>query len=112
MLSFPGASVTGLGKRWIAGLAALVLLVSAGVTAWFWPRPVAPPSVGRPASVTPVLLPAPGAVAPGVYLLGRTSPAAVYAVETSEGLVLIDSGLEVSATSVLDQLARLGLDVG
>jgi len=58
-----------------------------------------------------LLLPRPVAVGPGVYLLGGTSPAAVYLAETSEGLVLIDSGLEADAASVLGQLAELGLDV-
>jgi glyoxylase-like metal-dependent hydrolase (beta-lactamase superfamily II) len=58
------------------------------------------------------LLPQPVAVAPGVYLLGKLDPGAAYAVETSEGLVLIDSGLEADAAGVLDQLATLGLDVG
>ncbi len=58
-----------------------------------------------------VLLPDVIAVAPGVYLLGRSSPAAVYLVETSEGLVLIDSGLESDASSVKQQVATLGLKI-
>jgi metallo-beta-lactamase class B len=58
-----------------------------------------------------VLLPEPIALAPGVYLLGRTSPAAVYAVQTSAGLVLIDSGVEANAATVIAQLSELGLDV-
>ena len=56
-----------------------------------------------------VLRPDAIAVAPGVYLLGRSSPAAVYLVETSEGLVLIDSGVESDASSVKQQVAMLGL---
>jgi metallo-beta-lactamase class B len=46
-----------------------------------------------------------------VYLLGKTAPAAVYLAETSDGLVLIDSGLEADAAPVLGQVAELGLDV-
>jgi glyoxylase-like metal-dependent hydrolase (beta-lactamase superfamily II) len=39
------------------------------------------------------------------------SPAAAYAVDTADGLVLIDSGLEDSAAAVTEQLDRLRLDV-
>jgi glyoxylase-like metal-dependent hydrolase (beta-lactamase superfamily II) len=56
-----------------------------------------------------VLLPEPVAVAPGVYLLGKLEPAAAYAVDMTDGLVLIDSGLEDGA--VTGQLVRLHLDV-
>ncbi len=48
----------------------------------------------------------------GVYLLGQSSPAAVYAVDTADGLVLIDSGTEASAATLIEQLGRLGLDLG
>ncbi|MCI0457693.1 MAG: MBL fold metallo-hydrolase [Gemmataceae bacterium] len=99
--------MTGSAKWWKPGLAGLVT-VGLAVTAWLWPKEFSP----RPASVSQVLLPEPVAVAPGVYLLGKTAPAAAYLVETSEGLVLIDSGLEASAAAVTDQLARLHLDVG
>jgi metallo-beta-lactamase class B len=64
----------------------------------------------RKTKVSEVLAPAPVAVARGVYLLGRTSPGAVYAVETADGLVLIDSGLEASAASVTRQLDELGFN--
>lgn len=56
------------------------------------------------------LAPEPAAVVPKVYLLGRSSPGAVYAVDTSDGLVLVDSGIEVTAHSVTQQLGELGLD--
>jgi glyoxylase-like metal-dependent hydrolase (beta-lactamase superfamily II) len=52
----------------------------------------------------------PSKLAPGIYLLGVSFPAAVYAVETSEGLVLIDSGIEPDARRVIQQLKVLGLD--
>src|SRR5690349_6929844 len=87
-------------------LAAAVLALFAGV-AWLRPRGFSP----RPAKLASLLLPEPVAVAPGVYLLGRTSPAAAYLVETSQGLVLIDSGLEPSAATVVEQIAGLGFDV-
>lgn len=57
------------------------------------------------------MLPAPVALAPGVYLLGKNSPAAVYLIETSQGLVLIDSGLEENADVVREQIGELDFDV-
>jgi metallo-beta-lactamase class B len=67
------------------------------------------PSRPDVAAVPP--LPArPVAVVPGVYLLGRTSPAAAYAVETSDGLVLVDSGIDATAAEITGQLAELHLD--
>jgi glyoxylase-like metal-dependent hydrolase (beta-lactamase superfamily II) len=50
------------------------------------------------------------AVAPGVYLLGGLSPSAAYVIETSEGLVLVDSGLASDASPLKSQMAELGLD--
>jgi glyoxylase-like metal-dependent hydrolase (beta-lactamase superfamily II) len=50
------------------------------------------------------------AVASGVYLLGGLSPSAAYVVETPEGLVLIDSGLDGDAARLKSQMAELGLD--
>ena len=47
---------------------------------------------------------------PGLYYLGGVSPGAAYAIETSQGLVLVDSGLRADAGLVKSQLASLGLD--
>ena len=46
-----------------------------------------------------------GASPPGVL-----APGAAYAIETSEGLVLVDSGIESDANALKSQLATLGLD--
>ncbi len=62
-------------------------------------------------AIVHALVCAPVAVAPGVYLLGGMSPAAAYVVDTSAGLVLVDSGLESSAAAVKEQLATLRLDI-
>lgn len=98
------------GTRWKRRLAVVLTLaivaavvIVAVVRPWEGEEP-------RPAKTLPTLSPVPGAVAPGVYLLGRTSPAAAYAVDTSDGLVLIDSGLEDSASSITAQLGELGLN--
>jgi glyoxylase-like metal-dependent hydrolase (beta-lactamase superfamily II) len=56
------------------------------------------------------LLPFPIQVTPGVYLLGALQPAAAYVVETPEGLVLVDSGLDSDASQLKSQMANLRLD--
>jgi glyoxylase-like metal-dependent hydrolase (beta-lactamase superfamily II) len=48
---------------------------------------------------------------PGVHLLGETHPNAAYAVETGEGLVLVDTCKEADAAPILRQLRALGLSV-
>jgi glyoxylase-like metal-dependent hydrolase (beta-lactamase superfamily II) len=88
-------------------LLGIVVLVFAGISVW---RPWAGFSP-RPSRLSPTLLPAPVAVAPGVYLLGKNAPAAVYLVETSQGLVLIDSGLEANAGVVRKQIEELNFDL-
>ena len=49
-------------------------------------------------------------VVPGIFLLGGLSPSAAYVVETSEGLILVDSGLDPDAGPLKSQMAELGLD--
>jgi glyoxylase-like metal-dependent hydrolase (beta-lactamase superfamily II) len=93
---------------WRPGLAGLGVL-GLVAAAWWWPGHGFTP---RPTPVAKFLLPQPVALAPGVYLLGKLAPGAAYAVETPEGLVLIDSGLQADAAAVTEQLAALGLDVG
>ena len=58
-----------------------------------------PPLASRPLTLTS-----------GIHLLGGLSPAAAYVVETSKGLVLVDSGLEPDAGPLRSQLLQLGLD--
>jgi glyoxylase-like metal-dependent hydrolase (beta-lactamase superfamily II) len=66
--------------------------------------------VARPPPPAKLLLSDASDVTPGVYILGKMSPAPAYAVETGEGLVLVDSGLDERASSVFEQLAQLKLD--
>ena len=47
---------------------------------------------------------------PGIHLLGGLFPSVAYVVETSAGLVLIDTGLEPDAGPLKEQMANLGLD--
>ncbi len=89
------------------GLALLLAGLLLGV-AYFLHR--AGSSSDRSDGVKPLLTLAAHTLAPGVHILGGLKPSAVYAVETSEGLVLIDSGLEAVASQLKSELARLGLD--
>jgi glyoxylase-like metal-dependent hydrolase (beta-lactamase superfamily II) len=107
--------MSGSGRWWKL---VLVGAVAAGaVTAALWVRQALaprPPAKAREEPREPlaqVLAPAPVAVAPGVYLLGKMGPAVAYVVDTSDGLVLIDSGLEARAADVTAQLTALHLDV-
>ena len=59
----------------------------------------------------PIFIPAPTTFAPGLYLLGALSPSVSYVVETTEGLILIDAGLEEGHTLILTQFDALGLNV-
>jgi glyoxylase-like metal-dependent hydrolase (beta-lactamase superfamily II) len=100
--------MAGRSKKWLVALALLTVL--GGTAGWLWSRarPTDPPP---PVKEHVLLLPGAAAVAPDVYLLGATQPAAAYAVSTSDGLVLIDSGLETSADAIAAQLAQLRLDI-
>jgi glyoxylase-like metal-dependent hydrolase (beta-lactamase superfamily II) len=49
-------------------------------------------------------------VVPGVYILGGLAPSVAYVVETSQGLVLVDSGLDNDAELLKLQMTALGLD--
>ena len=49
-------------------------------------------------------------IVPGIHLIGNLGPAAAYVVETSEGLVLIDSGLDSDAQPLKSEMAKLNLD--
>ncbi len=91
---------------WI--LASLILLTSIGFAAYRWHL------VGRDAfaSIGPPrqLDRSAATIVPGIHMLGGLSPSAAYVVETSDGLILIDSGLAADAGPLKAEMARLGLD--
>jgi glyoxylase-like metal-dependent hydrolase (beta-lactamase superfamily II) len=64
----------------------------------------------RATAMVPRLGPAAITIVPGVHMLGGLMPSAAYAVETSAGLVLVDSGLDRDAGRLRRQLEELGLD--
>ncbi len=95
-------------RRWWRGLVA-GLIVAAALGAGRL-RPWTRDGLAGTADATPPLLPYPRQIKPGLHLLGGLAPAAAYVIETSEGLVLVDSGLASDAGLLKSQLERLGLD--
>ncbi|MEK6260400.1 MAG: MBL fold metallo-hydrolase [Planctomycetota bacterium] len=87
-------------RKWLAGFLAL-LVVFAVLFASFRGRGVAKVPLLDGSTIT---------VVPGIHLLGNLGPSAAYVVETSEGLVLIDSGLDSDAQVLKSEMAKLGLD--
>jgi glyoxylase-like metal-dependent hydrolase (beta-lactamase superfamily II) len=88
-------------RRWLVGGLTLVILAVVLVAAYWWK--------GSEKAEQPELLrPEPVRIVPGIYLLGGLEPAAAYVVETSDGLVLIDSGLH--ADLVKREMVALKLD--
>jgi glyoxylase-like metal-dependent hydrolase (beta-lactamase superfamily II) len=94
----------------LLGIAALILGGTVALSRW-WPASAPAGGYGPPVPNV-VLAPRPTALGLGLYLLGRNNPGAAYAVRTSDGLVLVDSGIETNAALVTEQLRELGLDPG
>jgi glyoxylase-like metal-dependent hydrolase (beta-lactamase superfamily II) len=95
-------------RKW--AVAAIMLLIL-GVTATLaWWRPFGTRAAYPPPIATAVLGEKAAGIGIGIYVLGKNSPSAVYAVKTSDGLVLIDTGIEPDAALVTQQLQELGLD--
>jgi glyoxylase-like metal-dependent hydrolase (beta-lactamase superfamily II) len=57
-----------------------------------------------------LLVSGPATIVPGVHLLGGTHPNAAYAIETTDGIVLVDTCRQADAGPILEQLKALGLD--
>ncbi|MBO09334.1 MAG: hypothetical protein CMJ68_01075 [Planctomycetaceae bacterium] len=89
---------SGSRKRSVVACAVLVVVVS-GLALW------------RASSVSPVFRDQATRLAGRVYLLGRLNPSVAYVVDTSDGLVLVDSGIEPDCRLLLSQMDELGLDV-
>ena len=104
------ASLAGLKRsqaRWVGSLVILIVVTVPSVaylSHWMGRSPL------LSADRVPRLGPSAMTIAPGIHLLGGLEPAAAYVVETSEGLVLVDSGLQGDASLLKSQLATLGLD--
>ena len=95
-------------RRWlVAGLAVLILAVALIVS---YRRQVPTKDAAPAPPAVPVLAPHPLTIVPGIHMLGGLAPAAAYVVETSDGLVLIDAGLDSDAGPLRAEMAELGLD--
>ena len=90
------------GSRVLAAIGVLTL-VACGFLIWR----ETPESTGR-ASLT--LKKRPMQLLDGVYMLGSLTPSVAYVIDTSEGLVLIDTGIETNCTALLQQVKYLQLD--
>ena len=51
-----------------------------------------------------------GTIVPGIHLIGDVGPSAAYAIETSDGPILIDCGLEADARALRSRLDALEID--
>ena len=92
------------GSRTMAVLG-LMSLLACGIVIWkLTPESVVP--------TDPVLRRRPMTLLKGVHLLGGLAPSVAYVVETSDGLVLVDSGLEADCQSLMQQMKYLQLNPG
>ncbi len=90
------------GSRTMAVLG-LMSLLACGIVIW----KMAPESVVQ---TDPILRGRPITLLEGVHLLGGLAPSVAYVVETSDGLVLVDSGLESDCQSLMQQMKFLKLN--
>ena len=88
-------------SRFRSGLAACALLIGS-IIAWIWYHYEPEPPLIDGSTAT---------VVPGIHLLGGLGPSAAYVIETSQGVVMIDSGLESDARPVRKALIELQIDV-
>ena len=93
--------------RWVASL---IVLIGVSLLAFAYLRHRMARSIHLSVDRVPLLGTTPVTIVPGLHLLGGLEPAAAYVVETSLGLVLVDSGLRGDAGVLKSQLASLGLD--
>ncbi|MDB5348851.1 MAG: putative metallo-hydrolase [Planctomycetota bacterium] len=88
------------GRVWLATVLGALIGVSGYAAARRWRSPDPVPRLG-PVSST---------ILTGVYILCSLGPSASYVVETTDGLVLVDTGLDQAATQLKVEMSRLGLD--
>src|SRR5947209_1281451 len=95
-------------RRRLAALLTVAVLVLTLVAVFR--RSPAPHEDAATGEHIPALGPHAVTLLPGLHLLGGLAPAAAYVVETSDGLVLIDAGLDRDAGLLKREMATLGLD--
>jgi glyoxylase-like metal-dependent hydrolase (beta-lactamase superfamily II) len=100
-------------KRNLAAVLTVVLIILAVSLRKTW-LPVSSPqgqSQNNSASKQVTAGPARDTVAPGVHFLNNLGPAAAYVIETSDGLVLVDSGLESDGAAITRDFRYRKLDL-
>ena len=102
----PGSTTRLTGAQTRLGVFLTLAVVLLGGSLWYFRGHHPSFLTGRipPLGHTPIR------IVPGIYLLGGLWPSVAYAVETSEGLVLVDSGLQSDAGPLKSEMAKLGLD--
>ena len=95
----------GTRRTRLAAISTVMMVILAG-SVWHFARRDIHPLPSR----VPPLRPAAMKILPGISMLGGLALSAAYVVETSEGLVLIDSGLDHDAGPLKSELAELGLN--
>lgn len=94
--------MSGRKRLWGLGIAILAIALGAvGIAAFVRSDPL-----GK----VPVLGPSARQIVPGIFMLGGLSPSVAYVVETTEGLILIDAGLDADARRLKAEMGALGLD--
>lgn len=99
-MSKPSSKRFSRGRYFLAVGLSLILGVAGYRGIRRWSRPAEPHRLG-PASTT---------IVPGLSLLCGIGPSASYVVETNEGLVLVDTGLDPEARQLKVEMTRLGLN--
>ena len=103
-------------------IVAVVAFVAMGVAGggYLWWRshsgatnthPPQPAANGRALAASPTFSSDAKQLAPGVYLLGRLYPAVAYVIQTTDGLILLDTGMEADARTLISQLNELDLSL-
>src|SRR5262249_43061092 len=91
--------------RWVVlgAIFTLAALIAAGAFLGVFRRdgPYHPRTT--PASA-PLLVPQAMTVVPGIHMLGGLEPSAAYVVESSDGLILVDSGVDGDAVRLKSQM--------
>lgn len=101
-------SVVGSARIWkVLAFAVAGIIVLVATVVGLWQKSSTklddrPSLTGQPAG--------PVAGAPGVYYLG-SAPGAVYLIDTAQGLVFVDSGLDANATKVMEITREYDLDI-
>lgn len=82
-------------------------------TSWrsFRPSPATTEAAAPDERFSTRLILSPCKIGDGLYLFGHLSPAAVYVIETDEGLALVDTGLEAEYDKIAQAMTLLGLDL-